>query len=188
MIKKKRVVNYVNNRDFCNALKEYKNKVNAAKELGKERPRVPEYVGECLMKISKGLARKPNFSGYSYIEDMQFDAIENCLKYIDNFDPHRINPEFPEKLANPFAYFTQIMHFAFLRRMEKEKKQHYAKIMGLQNLLIETDLNGEHLNRKDFEMFDNEITSTFVKNFEANVEKKKTKKVENAAANTTDNF
>ena len=27
------------------------------------------------------------------------------------------------KSKNPFAYFTQIVHYAFLRRIQKEKKQ-----------------------------------------------------------------
>jgi DNA-directed RNA polymerase specialized sigma24 family protein len=48
-------------------------------------------------------------------DDMICDGIENCVQYIHNFDP--------EKSQNPFAYFTQIIHYAFLRRIQKEKKQ-----------------------------------------------------------------
>jgi len=48
-------------------------------------------------------------------DDMISDGIENCVQYIHNFNP--------EKSTNPFAYFTQIIHYAFLRRIQKEKKQ-----------------------------------------------------------------
>ena len=48
-------------------------------------------------------------------DDMISDGIENCVQYIHNFDP--------AKSKNPFAYFTQIIHYAFLRRIQKEKKQ-----------------------------------------------------------------
>ena len=47
------------------------------------------------------------------------DGIENCLQYMDNFDP--------EKSKNPFAYFTQIIYYAFIRRIQKEKKQQQVK-------------------------------------------------------------
>ena len=43
------------------------------------------------------------------------DGIENCVQYINNFDP--------AKSSNPFAYFTQIIYYAFLRRISKEKRQ-----------------------------------------------------------------
>jgi len=52
---------------------------------------------------------------YMFRDDMISDGIENCVQYIHNFDP--------EKSKNPFAYFTQIIHYAFLRRIQKEKKQ-----------------------------------------------------------------
>jgi len=48
-------------------------------------------------------------------DEMISDGVENCIQYIDNFDP--------EKSSNPFAYFTQIIYYAFLRRIQKEKRQ-----------------------------------------------------------------
>jgi DNA-directed RNA polymerase specialized sigma24 family protein len=115
---------YVSNADFLVAMKEYRVKVLAAREAGltkKEKgwPQVPHYVGECLLKIATHLSYKANFINYSYREDMISDGIENCLQYIDNFDP--------EKSNNPFSYFTQIIYYAFLRRIAKEKKQTYIK-------------------------------------------------------------
>ena len=107
--------NYVNNREFLDALMVFRQEVAAAKESGGKRPRVPNYVGECFLKIATHLSYKPNFVNYMFREDMICDGIENCLQYIDNFNP--------EKSTNPFAYFTQIIYFAFLRRIQREKKQ-----------------------------------------------------------------
>ena len=106
---------YVNNQEFLEKMIEYKKSVIAAKEKNSERPRVPEYIGECLFKIATHLARKPNFANYTFKQDMISDGVENCLLYIDNFDP--------AKSQNPFAYFTQIIYYAFLRRIQREKRQ-----------------------------------------------------------------
>tara|TARA_A200000113_G_scaffold220095_1_gene229693 strand:- start:349 stop:846 length:498 start_codon:yes stop_codon:yes gene_type:complete len=106
---------YVNNKEFLEALIVYKSKVIRAKEDGADRPIVPRYIGECFLKIATHLSYKPNFVNYMFREDMICDGIENCLQYIDNFDP--------EKSKNPFAYFTQIIYYAFLRRIQKEKRQ-----------------------------------------------------------------
>ena len=106
---------YVNNKEFLEAIVEYKRKVEIAKKKEKSKPLVPNYVGECFLKIATHLSYKPNFVNYMFREDMISDGIENCVQYIHNFDP--------ERSKNPFAYFTQIIHYAFLRRIQKEKKQ-----------------------------------------------------------------
>lgn len=111
--------NYVNNRDFLDALIQYKSDCAEAEAAGDELPRVPDYIGTCIYQIATRLATKPNFSGYTYKDDMISDGIENCLLYINNFNP--------EKSQNPFAYFTQIIWYAFLRRITKEKKQQEIK-------------------------------------------------------------
>jgi len=116
---KKSKEHYVNNKEFLAAMIEYKDSVSEAEIAGKERPRVSPYIGECLMKIAVHLSHKPNFINYTFKEEMISDGIENCLQYIDNFNP--------EKSQNPFAYFTQIIYYAFLRRIQKEKKQLYTK-------------------------------------------------------------
>ena len=106
---------YVNNKEFLEALIVFKAKCAAAKEAGEQRPQISNYIGECFLKIATHLSYKPNFVNYMFREDMICDGIENCLQYIDNFNP--------EKSKNPFAYFTQIIYYAFLRRIQKEKKQ-----------------------------------------------------------------
>ena len=112
---RKKTEYYVNNKEFLAAITEYRQKVLAAKESGAPRPRVTNYIGSCFLKIATHLSYKPNFVNYMFREDMICDGIENCLQYIDNFDP--------SKSTNPFAYFTQIIYYAFLRRIQKEKKQ-----------------------------------------------------------------
>jgi DNA-directed RNA polymerase specialized sigma subunit len=113
MTKKKE--HYVNNKEFLEALVVYRKKVNEAKNAGEPHPKVPDYIGECFLKIATHLSYRPNFVNYMFKDDMICDGIENCLQYIDNFDP--------AKSTNPFAYFTQIIYYAFLRRIQKEKKQ-----------------------------------------------------------------
>jgi len=113
------MAHYVNNADFLAAIKEYKRQVQEAEECGLPKPQVSNYIGECILKIANHLSYKPNFINYTYKDDMILDGIENCIQYIDNFDPNRG--------SNPFAYFTQIIYYAFLRRIAKEKKQSYIK-------------------------------------------------------------
>jgi hypothetical protein len=113
--KRKRSIHYVNNKEFLLALIEYRRQLNLAQERGDPKPQITNYLGECFLKIATHLSFKPNFVNYIFKDDMISDGIENCVMYIHNFDP--------EKSQNPFAYFTQIIHYAFLRRIQKEKKQ-----------------------------------------------------------------
>lgn len=115
MTKRKRSEHYVNNKEFLAALIEYREKVALAAARGEPKPRITNYLGECFLKIATHLSFKPNFVNYMFKDDMICDGIENCVQYIHNFNP--------EKSQNPFAYFTQIIHYAFLRRIQKEKKQ-----------------------------------------------------------------
>ena len=77
---------YIDNKEFLAAMIEYRKTVTEAVAAGVDKPQVPEYIGECLIKIANQLAFKNNFINYSFREDMILDAIENCLTYIDNFD------------------------------------------------------------------------------------------------------
>ena len=111
----KESVHYVNNKEFTAAIIAHNDKCKEATESGEDKPRVTEYIGECIYKIATRLSTKPNFINYSYRDEMICDGIENCLQYIENFNG--------EKSQNAFAYVTQIIYFAFLRRIHKEKKQ-----------------------------------------------------------------
>ena len=115
MPKRAKSVHYVDNAQFLIAMKDWKKNCISAEETGDPQPPVTNYIGECFLKIATHLSYKPNFVNYMFREDMICDGIENCVQYIKNFDP--------EKSSNPFAYFTEIIHYAFLRRIQKEKRQ-----------------------------------------------------------------
>ena len=99
---------------------DWNNGCKQAKEFGVDPPPISNYIGECFLKIANGLSYRPNFINYTYKQEMISDGIENCLQYIHNFNP--------EKSKNPFAYFTQIIYYAFIRRIQKEKKQTHVKL------------------------------------------------------------
>ena len=115
---------YVNNKEFLNALIKYQEDIEIARLQDKTKPVIPRYIGECFLKIATHLSFKPHFVNYMFKEDMISDGIENCVQYIHNFNP--------EKSRNPFAYFTQIIHYAFLRRIQREKRQ-----LEIKNKIIE---------------------------------------------------
>lgn len=170
MAKKK---NYVNNPDFYAAMVEYQKEIKLAEEQGKDKPQVPKYIAECISLIATRLSYKPNFINYTFREDMIGDGIENSLRYMHNFNP--------DKTQNPFAYFTQIIYYAFLRRIQKEKKYLYTKFKATENanLMGETaDVQGHDVSGN----FDSDIKSSdgaqeymsdFIKNFENSKTKKK---------------
>ena len=121
---------YVNNKQFLAALIEYKESLDKAKAAGEEQPRVPRYIGECFIKIATHLSYKSNFINYTFRDDMVSDGIENCLTAVAKFDP--------TKSSNPFAYYTQIIYFAFIRRIQKEKKQQATKYKLMENMDIDS--------------------------------------------------
>jgi hypothetical protein len=146
MDKNKNKPHYVNNEDFSNAIVEYVRTANEQVAAGQTKPVVTTYIAECFLKIAEGLSHKANFIGYTYREEMVMDAVENCLKAIDNY-----NLETATRTGNPnaFGYFTQIAWYAFLRRMEKEKKQHDIKLKffseyGVEELLAEDNDDAIH--------------------------------------------
>jgi len=112
---KKKSEHYVDNKKFLQAMIEYKDKCNKAEKRNRKSPPVTNYIGECFLKIANHLSYRPNFINYTFRDDMISDGIENCLQYLKNFNPDKSN--------NPFAYFTQIIYYAFIRRIQKEKKQ-----------------------------------------------------------------
>ncbi len=168
---KKQKKHYVNNKEFLAAMVEFKNNVKKAEKNGELRPPVTHYIGECLMKISVHLSYKPNFINYTFKEEMISDGIENCLQYIDNFDP--------DKSKNPFAYFTQIIYFAFLRRIAKEKKHLYTKYKMMEEMDI---MNTSNLQKHDIgsnyrtSAKSNEWSRDHVGNFIENFEETKRRK------------
>jgi len=166
-MKKPRKRNYVNNKDLLEALIVYQKDCREAEDTGEEIPRVPDYIGTCIFQIATRLATKPNFSGYSYKDDMISDGIENCLQYIHNFNP--------DKSQNPFAYFTQIIWYAFLRRIAKEKKQMYIRFKSSQTMVSEGNTYQSDEVKLNLNMNADYINS-FISDFEDKLQKDKEKK------------
>ena len=134
-IKPQEKPHYVNNKEFSLAVVDYcESAEKARKQKSKNIPIVPDYIAECFLKIAEGLAHKSNFIRYTYREEMVMDAVENCLKAIKNYD---IKTATRTGTPNAFAYFTQISWYAFLRRIEKEKKQQDIKLKYIANVGID---------------------------------------------------
>jgi DNA-directed RNA polymerase specialized sigma24 family protein len=166
--KKKR--NYVNNPEFLQAIIDYKKVCDEAEEAGEPNPQIPNYIGECIYQIATRLATKPNFSGYTYKEEMISDGLENAIQALGNFNP--------QKSSNPFAYFTQIIWYAFLRRIDKEKKQVYIRHKVTENsmltgTLVEHGENGSDQTEVNFVDLQNDYITDFVEQYETRMEKKK---------------
>ena len=143
---------YVDNKEFLAAMIEYKEKCEKAKKRKRKNPPVTNYIGECFLKIANHLSYRPNFINYTFRDDMISDGIENCLQYLDNFNPKKSN--------NPLAYFTQIIYYAFVRRIQKEKKQTTIK----QKLIQDANYDDYALQPGDDREFKNQFTEFLQKN------------------------
>lgn len=167
---KKKKVNYVDNKKFFDEIVAYRSRLAEARERGEEEPRIPDYVGECILKIATKLSTKPCFMNYSYRDEMISDGIENSILYFKDY-----NPAIGQ---NPFAYFTQVIYYAFLRRISKEEKNRYTVYKSFQEMMTINDMS--HLTDSDdkhllpVQMYDN--INTFMSKFEKKEEEKKEKR------------
>ena len=176
----KLAVHYVNNKEFTAAVAEYVDEIKQAKLDGVEKPRMSEYIGECIYKISTRLSTRPNFINYTYRDEMICDAIENCIQYLGNFNT--------EKSDNAFAYVTQICYYAFLRRIQKEKKQVFIK----QKQIMESSITMNSFETIDG-AYDPTLSNTNVEWLQDNMnpvnyEPRKTKKTSSKKGKLLDEF
>jgi len=168
---KKTSNHYIDNEEFVEKLLAYFDKCREAREAEKEEPPIPDYIGDCFFKIAMNLSRAPNFMSYSYRDEMIMDGVENCLMYFRNFDPN--------KSRNAFSYFTQIVWYAFIRRIEKENKQSYIKYKlteqhGILEHEIQDDMNEESRVSLPDGIYDN--MAEYIHHFEEKVEEKRKKR------------
>ena len=173
IVRKKRkrnvdAVHYVDNAKFLEEIKKHEAKVKEAKAEGKPIPKLNNYLGECIWRIANRLASLPCFYGYSFREEMIGDGIENCILYFDRFNS--------DLYDNPFSYYTQIIKWAFFRRIAKEERNRYIiyknfEVSMLQNGVMDTDEND---NLISVPMYDNILV--FIKAYEEKEAKKKLKK------------
>lgn len=164
---------YVDNEKFLAEILEYKRQCKEAAEAGLEKPRVSEYIGSCILLIAERLSTKPRFMNYSFRDELVSDALENCFQYFDNFDP--------AKSQNPFAYFTQIIYYAFHRRINKEEKNRYIIYKKFQESILDTDdvsllVDSDDKHLISSTMYDN--LNDFIGKFEKREAEKKEKRKE----------
>lgn len=167
----KKPVNYVDNKKFFQEIMKYREACAKASEEGREEPRMPDYIGKCIWQIAERLSTKPCFANYSFREEMVSDGIENCILYFKDYNP--------EITQNPFAYFTQVIYYAFLRRIGKEEKNRYTIYKNFQETITNnydnnllTDSEDNHL--ISVQMYDN--INVFMARFEEKEEAKKQKR------------
>ena len=176
-VAKKEKPHYVDNKKFYAEIVKYREACEQARLEGKQEPRLPNYIGECIYKIAEKLSYKPCFMNYSFRDEMVDDGIENCIMYFKDFDPN--------KTQNPFAYFTQIIYYAFLRRISKEERNRYTTYKYFQETMIlpgvadigvdNTELS-ETSNLIPKQMYDN--INEFMDRFEKKEAEKKKKRKE----------
>lgn len=170
MNEKKEKANYIDNKKFYSEIVKYREIIEKNKLEGKTPPQLTNYLGDCIVRIATRLSTMPRFINYSFRDEMIADAIENCMVYFHDFDPVRYQ--------NPFAYFTQVVYYAFLRRIAKEEKDRYTKYKFFRDTLIDSsDLVDEDDNRVvSGKMYDN--INAFMERFEAKEAEKKRKRKE----------
>lgn len=165
------MANYIDNAKFLQELVDFKKvraEYKARNDPNEEPPRIPEYIGECFLQLATRIAKKPNFAGYAFRDDMVSDAVENMLLYMHNFSE--------EKSKNPFGYFTQIIYYAFFRRIEREKKHIYTKLKYAMHLSAMGDdhvigENGDAVEIKPAWMSYTNVQD-FIRDFESKVDGK----------------
>ena len=172
--------NYVDNAKLLEQIIIHRAKVLDAQEKGLERPRIPEYIGKCFLDIATKLAHYKRFVAYGYRDEMVSDAIENCVMYFHNFDP--------KKGTKPFAYFTQVILFAFIRRINKEEKNRYVNYKLLERAVHSIDAGtfmGDDTSGMLHEptLYDN--VSHWIADFERRMREKKLDKKKRSKKKTT---
>lgn len=158
---------YVDNKEIHQLFVAHKKKVEAALEAGEEMPRACDGIGQFFIDISKGVCSRANFVNYPFKEDMILDGIENCVMALNNYDP--------DKFDRPYAYFTKVVWWSNLRKIEREHKQLYVKFKSLQNAVLENTLvEGEDENfQYDDVTLDNDKMTPIINKFEKKKSPKK---------------
>jgi len=176
-MKPKKKVKYVDNQKFYEEIVKYRKQIKENREKGIDDPPMPNYIGECIYKIADRLSMKPCFANYSFRDEMVSDGIENCILYFKDYDPDYSNNG-AAATPNPFAYFTQIIYYAFLRRISKEEKHRYIMYKNFQETITQIyEINDSDDNLLiSTSMYDN--INQFMKKFESKEEEKRVKRKE----------
>lgn len=109
-------MNYINNKNLLKELSIYKETGERSEELGR-----------MFLLLATRYSDRGSFAGYSWKDDMICEAVLTCIKYMHNFDVDIDNP-------NPFAYFSRIIHNAFLNYIAKQKQHSKIKDICYKNI------------------------------------------------------
>ena len=141
---KKDSVYYVDKEHFTRCVIAEAREIRTAIANGDELPQISDYVAECIFKICTKLSNSGKFRSYTFLEEMVGDSIVDCVAAVKNFDPEA---KTRSGKPNAFGYFTQVAWFAFLRRINTEKKQ-WAKQNKIRSTLTVHDF-GDHIDTDD---------------------------------------
>ena len=160
---------YVDKPVLLEAMSKHREAVLLARADGKQPPRANDYIGSCILKICHGLSMNRHFVRYTqhWKEEMVYDAVENCSRAIDNFDPKLSN--------NAFGYFTQIAFNAFLRRIDKERRHQYIKHKSFESSGMYEYVLDEMITHATEH---NEISSGIVEAYEATIARRLQKRID----------
>lgn len=163
---------YVDKEEFYQALVKRTKLVKDAEDADEPKPQASDFIGTCVMDICYNLARKHQFSGYHFKDEMIADAIYHCIRYIDSFNI--------EKSNNPFSYFTQAAYYQFIKRIQLEKEQLYIRCkstMGSNTFAesLEHDQAGNDKHTQDNNEMDTDFMESYINEYENKATAKKAK-------------
>ena len=157
---------YINNKEFLALLIAHRNALADAEKKKLPAPQISDEIGLCFLDMAQRISKRPNFSSYTFREDMVSEAVENCLLYIRNFNP--------DISQNPFGYFTTTIYYAFFRRIEREKKDLYMKYKSAEMQgYVDSPIQDEMINTRHLTVYDN--ISDYINTFEQKREEKRIK-------------
>lgn len=163
---------YIDNTKFFTEIVKYQTRCKDHVDAKKEIPKVPNYIADCFLRIADNLGNLKKFRNYPFLEEMKSDAVYYCLKYMHNFSP--------EKTQNPFSYFTKISYYAFLQRIQSEKKFLYKKYKAIQNTELFLSVSdrqahdkGDYSNDIQYDEHSRENMNDFIVKYETSLKRKK---------------
>lgn len=92
-------------------------------------PITDNFIGDCIIKITTGMAFNFRFRNYhsNWKQEMISDGIEAAVKYSHNYNPFRYDENGNLIQPNPHAYISMLVYNAFIQRIKREKEEEYIK-------------------------------------------------------------
>jgi hypothetical protein len=119
-------VHYISNKEFTQAIADYKLLCESMEAEGKEAPPIPNKIAKQIMILASKLGSRYNFAGYTFRDEMVSSAIYACCAKIRKFDM--------AISQNAFAYFTNVCWRAMVDVINYEEKMSYIKAKSFQSV------------------------------------------------------